>query len=418
MAGNKPPHFDIAQLFISHVREFYLGNPESDPAAWVTKASVIQAGNWKKFRDWHKKFLAQSLDLSEVKVFGGGDARRSCVLFDKRKSSLHEAKEVKAVYHANVPDAFMSWSKASSLLKLQETHHFSKQSSDYNVDRWRQGATITPKILTEAASVSAGLDSDTKTIETEFSSKTPWKDVTPQTGDVPAHWLAPLLTSQHLLPFKVVSETSRTVIIPRDKKGNLLSADKAGEFQFWQELNRLWNEYRGLGGNTPKTLIDQIDYSSKLSAQLPLGSRSRHLVIYPASGDIMRAAHIREGKFIMDSTIYYAVMRNITEARYLVAVMNAPSLAPAFKHGRSSGRHFHKSSWESVPIPAYDKNNSIHREFATLAERAERIIEGMDLPNGQIAASKRIREQLKADDISVKIDALARKILPYHITLK
>ena len=59
-----------------------------------------------------------------------------------------------------------------------------------------------------------------------------------------------------------------------------------------------------------------------------------------------------------------------------------------------------------------------HREFATLAERAERIIEGMDFPNGQIAASKRIREQLKADDISVKIDALARKILPYHITLK
>ena len=412
--GKQAPHFDIAQLFIRRIRESYLNDPKNNSAAWVTKASAIQAGNWKKFRDWHKEFLAQELDLSAVKVFGDGDARCSCVLFEKRKSSLHKAKEVKAVCHGEVPNASMSWKEARSLLALKKAHRFSRWPSDYKPKQWRQGATVTPKVLTEVDSAAAGPYPDVKTVKTQSSSQAPWKDVTTQTGDVPAHWLAPLLTSQQLLHFGVASGSLRTVIIPRDKHGNLLSTDEARDVPFWQEMDELWTELRGLGGNTPKTLIDQIDYSGKLSAQLPLGSRSRQLVIYPASGDIMRAARMRESEAIIDSKVYYAVIRNITEARYLVAVMNAPSLGMAFKQNRGSGRDFHKSPWTSIPIPSYDKNNKNHRTLATLAKQAEKIVEAMDLPDGQIAASKKIREQLDKNGISVKIDVLVRNILPDH----
>ena len=86
--GKQAPHFDIAQLFIRHCRIAYLNEPNSDPSAWVTKAAAIRAGNWRKFRDWHADFLAQALDLSDARVFGGGDARRSCVLFEIRRSSV------------------------------------------------------------------------------------------------------------------------------------------------------------------------------------------------------------------------------------------------------------------------------------------------------------------------------------------
>ena len=40
----------------------------------------------------------------------------------------------------------------------------------------------------------------------------------------------------------------------------------------------------------------------------------------------------------------------------------------------------------------------------------------MDLPAGQVAASRRIREHLADDGIFAKIDELVRDILPNHAT--
>lgn len=108
-------------------------------------------------------------------------------------------------------------------------------------------------------------------------------------------------------------------------------------------------------------------------------------------------------------------MGSIEEARYLVAVLNAPSLEKAFRLCRTSGRHFQKAPWRSVPIPAWDEGNSIHRDLAALAELAEETVAAMDLPGGQVAASKRIRERLAEDGTSAEIDSLVRVILPKHI---
>ena len=124
--GRQAPHFDIAQLFIRHARGSFLKEPETDPSAWVTKASAIRAGNWKKFRDWHAKLLAQTLDLSDAKAFGGGDARRSCVLFEVRPSALHAGSSVKAVCPAAMPEASMPWAGrgVESLLRWQAPDEF------------------------------------------------------------------------------------------------------------------------------------------------------------------------------------------------------------------------------------------------------------------------------------------------------
>lgn len=116
----------------------------------------------------------------------------------------------------------------------------------------------------------------------------------------------------------------------------------------------------------------------------------------------------------MDSGVYRRVMDSIMEARYLVAVLNAPALETAFRCSRASGRHFHKNPWRSVPVPAWDEGNGIHRDLAVLAELAEETVAAMDLPAGQVAASKRIRERLKDDGTFAEIDSLVRRILPDH----
>ena len=420
--GKQAPHFDIAQLFIRHSRRSFLKHPESDPSAWVTKASAIRAGNWKKLRHWHEtaSIPVQTLDFSEVKVFGGGDARRSCVLLELRQSSLGDAESdiavLKATCPGKTPDASLPWGIAASLLHWEKPDSFLEAYSDYVPDSWRQGATIVPKVLTTADKVVSSWGSPhTRSVTTVRSDKDPWNAVQPRTGEVPTHWLTPLLTSKQLLPFGIAPTGSETVIIPCDDDGDLLPSEAARQTGFWAELDDLYRERRGIGGNTPKHLVAQIDYAGKLSAQLPLRSQTGHLVVYPTSGDVMRAAHIRANIAAMDSKVYRREMDSVMEARYLVAVLNAPSLEKAFRASRTSGRDFHKNPWRSVPIPAWDEGNGVHQDLAALAELAEETVEKMDLPAGQVAASRRIREQLTEDGTFGEIDSLVGRLLPKHV---
>ena len=419
--GKQAPHFDIAQLFIRHARKAYLNEPKSDPSAWVTKAAAIRAGNWRRFRDWHDDLLAQALDLSDAKVFGGGDARRSCVLFEIRPSSRAPAGDaagrvLKAECPGATPDASSSLDEAQMRLRWTAPRRFPLAPSAYPADSWRQGATIVPKVLTTTAAVGAGTRPDTRTATTERSDKRPWDAVQPRTGEVPAHWLTPLLTSKQLLPFGLAPAGLETVIIPRDEEGALLPTETARQTTFWTELDNLYRERRGLGSNTPRSLIDQINYAGKLSAQLPLRSRRVRLVIYPTSGDVMRAAHIPAGLAVLDSKVYRHVTTSVAEARYLVAVLNAPALEDAFRVCRTSGRDFHKNPWRAIPIPAWDAGNGAHQRLAALSSRAERTVGAMDLPTGQVAASRRIRAYLSEDGTLAEIDALVRDILPNHAT--
>ena len=260
-----------------------------------------------------------------------------------------------------------------------------------------------------------GGDFGTLNVTTAKSDKAKWKTVSPKSGEVPVKWLSQILVSGQVFPFIIAG--FRTAIIPCGKDGHLLdSQEKARENDFWMELDDLYQEHRGLGGITPKSLLAQINFGNKLSKQLPLRSQTGWLVVYPACGDIMRASCIQSGAAVMDSSVYRRRMNSHAEARYLVAVLNAPSLEKAFRLGRTSGRCFHKSPWACVPIPAWDEANSIHQELSLLSEIAEESVKEMDLPPGQVAASKRIRKKLSEDGTFGEIDALVKEILPKHVS--
>ena len=420
------PHFDIAQLFIKRARQLYLAAPDSDPAAWIVKKAALRSGGWRKFREWYKCVNAQTLDLQHVQPFGGGDARRCCVLFDRRPSRLESGTVLEAVLAGKErPLPHMTAVEAQSLFHVCAAEARPPQSASGYVDDtpqakplFRQGATVTPKVLVvlDKNQIRAGDRPGTRKVVTTKSNKRPWEGVAVQEGDAPERWLHNLLTSTELLPFACMQDLPKA-LVPTDENGRL--EEDPGN-KFWAGLEQLWKEYRGKGRNTPETLLGRLDYNRALTLQLGLRGRDRTLVLHPTSGDIMRAARSSPRTAIVQHTIHYFDAPSPSEAAFLVAVLNAPCLSRAFLESRTSGRHFTNNPWRHIPIPRFDEENDSHRQLVTLCEQAEEIAEdwlckeGEEHPYGQVAASKRIRTWIRGEGVFDRMDDAVRSILPDH----
>ena len=400
-----------------------LRNPSQDPAAWIVKKSALRGRGWTRFREWHGSTLAQSIDFEAVQPFGGGDARRCCVLFDNRKArelARNDPARIVVLPTGHRPATHTSLQEALRLLTFQPApRSFPQQPSafvDHNQNPlFREGATITPKVLTVVQSItSAGADH--RTVTTKRSKNDPWCDLDPQTGEVPLAWLRDLLTSNELLPF-AIRPSLQTAIIPTRNDGEL-DALAAAHNPFWNNVDTIYRELRGQGRHTPSTLLERINYNRALSIQPNQPGKRPTVVLQPASGDIMRAARIPPGFAVLQDAIHYFQARTSDEATFLVALLNAPCLTRAFAESRTSGRHFKNNPWRAIPIPRYDRANPLHRRLATLCKRAEREsgawLASAAPTHGQVAASKRIRRMLIETGLFHSIDEAARAVLPNH----
>ncbi|MCY4160254.1 MAG: hypothetical protein OXE77_00125 [Flavobacteriaceae bacterium] len=89
----------------------------------------------------------------------------------------------------------------------------------------------------------------------------------------------------------------------------------------------------------------------------------------------------------------------------------------AFFENRRSGRDFHQHPWRYIPIPSFCHKNGVHKKLASMTKLAgQSIAEMKNIPHGQVAASKRIRERLTENGIFDKIDSLVKRILPDHVS--
>ena len=429
--GKQAPHFDIAQLFVKRVRQLYLKNEIQDPAIWIVKKSALRAGNWDKFREWHQPYLAQSLDMEEVRVFGSGDARRCCVLLEIRRSKVlfsYKSSRVIGRCSEDRPDSGMNLDEAKKLLSFDEMEVKPPNLPSQYLDRggkplFRQGATITPSVLTIVDNFEECGNSNVK-VTTSSSSHNPWRSIQRQTGELPKHWLRDLLKSQNLLPFAIVDQHP-LAIIPTNSNGNLQS-DDSNTSEFWNQLDAIYQEHRGTGRSTPKTLVARINFGNIVNTQLTLNVPQRNaygncVVLYPRSGDIMRAARCQNFRAIVDSSLYHWTASSEEEAAYLVAILNAPCLRQTYVDSRESGRDFHLHHWRKIPIAQYDENNEVHSKIADVTVKAEAaaadLITNVNLSVfGQQAMSSRIRSHLEEEGISTEIDELVEKLLPKYVT--
>ena len=423
--GRQAPHTDIAAFFIRRARELYLHDVGRNPAIWLVKKSSLHGGHWSAFRKDHRKTLAQSVDLEDLQPFGGGDARRSCLLLDHRPMARNPAAELTATRRIDA--------KTNNPSKRPRTHESPETAleridfaparatppqdpSGYLTDKgnplFRQGATITPKVLTLVAAKAPATHQNRVRVTTMQSSKPPWSDITPPTVEIPERWIANLFTSNTVLSF---AAQSMQAIIPIDADGKLLEATPRDE-PGWTLLDELYTARAGAGRNTPATLLERLDYHGELAAQLPLRPRtSRNLVLYPKSGDIMRAARARRGEAVTTDSLCWYHARTSHEAAYLTVLLNTPALQHAYASARESGRHFQLHPWRKVPIPWYDHANALHRRVAALCPRAENVAArtlATTTRTGQVSLSNAVRNALANAGIAGTMNAWARELLP------
>ena len=266
MGGKQAPHFDIAQLFIKQTRKLYLISPETNPAAWLVKKSALKAGSWEKFPEWHKPICKQTVDLESVKPFGGGDARRCCVLFENIASNL--VKDNPRQILARLKETGLPLDPQANLEGIKDRLIYEaapspivRGVSDY-IGAFRQGATITPKVLTVVGRAEKPIGSEQISVSTVKSQHHPWSKIGPQSGKVPEAWVHKLIVSKALIPYAVSTPELSQAIIPVDSTGTLdLSSEEKSEF--WKKMEEIYEQYRGSGSSTPKTLLAQIDYGKK-----------------------------------------------------------------------------------------------------------------------------------------------------------
>lgn len=436
MGGKQAPHLDIASFFVMRCRELYLAEPDQDPAIWLVKKSALNAGNWKLFRKEHQNILAQSLDLEQLQPFGWGDARRCCLLIDHRP--LHTidssgAPRLKAQLKPVVgrrnkkPSAMDSWGVISPRLRIISAPGPLPQAPsaywDSHQAPFRQGASIVPHVLLLVEQIQANLTNNEVQVITKRSKQGNWRNIPPQECTIPKYWLSLIYRSPNMASFVASFRSTHGILPIDDKKGTLLD-DPVEHCSTWGLLNELYENYRGKGRNNPKTLQDCLNFRNKLSTQ-PLISEINTLqtmVLYPGSGDIMRAARTQPGSGVVDSGLYWRVVQSEAEAAYLTCLLNAHSLRRAFKECRHSGRHFQLHPWRNVPIPRYDPEIGLHNDLANLCSQSETIAKKtansalQDNPNiQQVALSRKIFSALVSGGVMNQIDSIVAQLLPDQV---
>ncbi|MGI9016494.1 MAG: hypothetical protein ACR2HR_05200 [Euzebya sp.] len=235
--------------------------------------------------------------------------------------------------------------------------------------------------------------------------KPPWKDLPSSTGSVERQFVRKVHLGSTLLPFRLLPPVA--AVIPHDGTKVLDGTDARldrypGLAQWWRAVESQWMANRP---SDRLALVEQLDYMSKLTRQLPAGS---HRVLYTKAGAHLAAARIDDPTVIIDTNLYWGTTTTIAEARYLTAILNAPVLTelvqPLQARGLFGPRHFDKYVWK-LPIPIYNANIEVHQQLVDLVSQAEQLVADFDLPDSGFQHQRRkVRDLLAASEVGIAIN--------------
>lgn len=145
--------------------------------------------------------------------------------------------------------------------------------------------------------------------------------------------------------------------------------------------------------------------------------RDRERILYTKAGTRLSAARLVVPDAVVDHKAYWASVRSDTEAAYLLAILNSAAVLAKItdlqSHGQRDKRDFDNLVW-TLPIPEYDDTETLHRDLAAAARRAETVAARVDLANAHHFTAKRraIRAALAEDGIAAEIEVLVDALLP------
>jgi SAM-dependent methyltransferase len=318
------------------------------------------------------------------------------------------------------PASGLSWEEAASVLAKSSTTTGDvggSARSPYQ-DRFGQGATFVPRVLlcveqAPAGPLGSGAGRLALRSRRSVQEKAPWRSLRSLTGVVEAPFVVRLHVGETVLPYRTCEPW---LAIAPWNGSELMGSDSErldlypGLADWWRRAESLWIEHRS---SARLDLRGQLDYRRKLSEQFPV---PEHRVVYTKSGITLAAARVSDPLAVIDHTLYWAAVSSLTEAHYLVAVLNSAVLIervqPLQSQGAFGPRHFDKYVWQ-LPTPLFDPEDTAHVRLAALGHEAEEAASTLDLPKSVSFHTLRrlVRDQLASQGLTVAIDKLVTDIL-------
>lgn len=420
---------DLSGLFFARSAQLYArrATPErgGGRVAMVMPLAALTRGQFRAFRGgaWHGVTVrfeeAWVLDNQEIEPLFRVP---TCVLYAQRTHALatrtpsrvtafvgrlpfKDAPEELADRHVTVFDA-----PAPSEVSFAA-------GSPYR-ERFRQGATLVPRMLCLVERAEAGrlgssaaaplVRSRRSTLE-----KKPWIDLEPLQSAVEAEFLRPVYLGESIAPFRVLRAFEG--IIPVLPGGDVLDGRQAGDRGFtrlaaWmRQSEALWNKHSA----GARTLTERWNFHNGLSTQFPI---NRLRIAFSASGTLPTAVVLRDGNGVVEHAIYWAAIATEEEGQYLAAILNSENGRARVEHMQSRGeqgaRHFDKLMF-TLPIPRFDPRAALHAELAAAGQAAEGAAAAVPIPENTpfVRARSTIREALRDDGIAARIDVLVEALL-------
>lgn len=417
--GRNATSFDIAATFIMQCGQIYLVGQKAR-AAWLANHASTKATSWNEFRKQFNRRVSQNYyiefdKLRELPFTGASSCAWIQGISSKNKTMLLVNKQIK-IKRANV------WSNIKELTKIVDAPKPPASAPSNYIDSnsravFKNGATIFPQSLVKI-NMSKPIINHNDTVEgvTEFGKHQPWKQHGGRNFSVPASWIVDVVFSFDLLPYSIRNPVTQC-IIPLNNEKTELQDSPQDQNAYWREATAVYEDERGIGGNTPPTLLARLDHQKALSSQLPESNSRRNKrtrVVYNGSGSSLRSARVSLTQ-IVEHGCYRYDAKEEEEALYLVAILNARALQERFRNSRVTDRHFDTHPWFKIPIKKFNRKDPNHRKLTNLAKGAEKTADemarGAGREVGQIKLTSKIHEAIADKGISEKIDKTLEKVL-------
>jgi SAM-dependent methyltransferase len=340
-------HQDLSGLFLVRAVERYLRI--GGRFAFVMPNAAVDRGQYNGLRTGRYK-RPDALNPVSIAFEPAWDLRRirphffprgAAVLLGRRAEEPKPLPAEIIVWSGRVPEQNANWDTVKSRL-VQSSGKAQSASDDPTspwAERFRNGATIVPRLLffvTRQVAGPLGMPAGTVGVRSlrRANDKAPWKHLPPLEGVVETEFIRPVLLGESVLPFRI-AETFEAVI-PRDREvlldgpSDRLDAHE-GLASWWRRAESIWEQHRS---SDRLTLIDQLDYQSKLEQQFPIQPER---IAYNASGMHLVASRLNDRRAVIEHALYWATAASTVEAHYLCAIrtvrLRSTSLAVSYCWG-------------------------------------------------------------------------------------
>jgi hypothetical protein len=416
---------DTSTLFFAYCEREFL-KPGGTIAFVLPKTTTLPA---KQHAGFQARGVSEILDFTDVTPLFNV---RSVVVI-RRPGEQRAAEIPTARYEARLPTKNMTWRNAQGHF---QTHHESSAflgtavQSEYYYNRFLQGATLVPRCFWFVQHLKGAARNITaphlETNEEAYKeSKPEWR--LRLRGRIEPEFLFETVLAKGLLPFHVIRR--ELVFLPvRLLRDGPVMADSMALVEFgtlhaaeWMQQAELrWAEARR--GKEATSLHDWLNYTQKIVKQ---DASAELVVLYNTSGTNLSAAVFKPERhhpsglpthgFIADAKTYYYYPKTISEAEYLVAVLNSDLVNRMIKEFQPQGlfgeRDIHRRPFEVCAIPVFDSRNPRHQKLAKLARQCAKIVAKSELTlTGTLARRRAIARRLVSDQIA-EIDDITKAVL-------